>query len=55
MNYIEKYQIKRDFEQGIIKEENLPEEIKEELREMYLKEASNYYYEYLDLKKQTAC
>lgn len=52
MNYLQKYAIKRDFELGIIKEEDMPEDILREIKELYIKEANNYYNEYVLLKKK---
>jgi len=52
MTYFEKYQIKRDFELGLIGEKDLPEEIINELKEQYIKEASYYYNEYYNLKRK---
>lgn len=52
MNTIEKYKTKAAFELGIITEKDISKEMIDELREIYIKEAKNYYNQYIKLKKK---
>ncbi len=52
MNSFEKYKLKNEFEQGLIQEKDLPKEIKQELKELYLKEMEAYFNEYIFLKRK---
>jgi len=52
MSNFEKYTLKRDFELGIVNEENLPKSLVKELKELYIKQAYNYLNEYSFLKRK---
>ncbi|MBR3280787.1 MAG: hypothetical protein IKI57_02915 [Clostridia bacterium] len=52
MSEFEIYKLKRDYNLGLIKEENMTKEQVVALRNKLIKEANNYFIEYNNLKRK---